>query len=119
MAAHTIAGVYKIQHKKTYRTYIGQSIHVLERWNEHIYDAYIPEPKSAIGLAMKREGPEMFEFTILKRFDPDLSPQYLRGLLKSYEVEMVKLYNSHKNGYNRTPGGNLTGFVPQIKNRLF
>ena len=119
MAAHSIAGVYKIQHKKTYRTYIGQSIHVLERWNEHVYDAWKPKPKSAIGWAMKKEGPEMFSFEILKRFDPELSEAYLRKLLKAFEIEMVALYDSHENGYNCTPGGNMGGFSPQIQERLF
>ena len=108
MGKYDIAGVYKIQNKKDNKTYIGQSIDILGRWRTHIRDAWQGEPKSQIAKAMKKEGPEQFTFSIEARFNGELSTQYLRGLLKAKEVELIEQYDSYHNGYNADLGGNTS-----------
>ena len=107
MSVYSIAGVYKIENKTTGECYIGQSTDVLGRWRAHIREAWSAKPQSLIAKAIKKEGPEWFTFTIIERFDNNLSPKYLRFLLKQAEGRYVQAYDSYKNGYNRDNGGNL------------
>ena len=106
MSQYDVAGVYRIKHKESDRSYIGQSIDVMGRWRAHIRNAYQPQPTSSIAYAIKREGPEAFTFSIEARMDGTLSSKYLTRLLKEKEVELVAHYDSHHNGYNCDDGGN-------------
>lgn len=86
-------GIYKITNKLNNKIYIGQSIHILQRWEEHKYQ----ECNSAIHQAIKKYGIDNFTFEIIEECD--------QSLLDEKEIYWIKYYNSYKEGYNLTPGG--------------
>jgi len=93
-------GIYKIEHIKSKKVYIGQSANVRNRLRDHL--------KSAIGIstianqavheAMATEGIENFTFYLL---DPDCE----REKLNEREKYWIDFYKSNEWGYNRTRGG--------------
>ncbi len=93
-------GIYKIEHIKSKKVYIGQSANVRNRLRDHL--------KSAIGIstianqavheAMAAEGIENFTFYLL---DPDCE----REKLNEREKYWIDFYKSNEWGYNRTRGG--------------
>lgn len=82
-------GIYKIQNLINQKIYIGQSIHIEKRWQEHC----CPSADSLIGKAIQKYGKTNFSFTILEECD--------KNLLDSREEYFIKHYNSiTPNGYN-------------------
>lgn len=118
MSKYDITGVYKIENKEDGKIYIGQSIDIFGRFRTHIRNAWQAKPQSQIARAIKKYGPEAFIFSIEVRFDGTLAPKYLRYLLKSKEIELVKHYDSYNEGYNGDYGGNL-GRIDPIEQILF
>lgn len=91
-------GIYKYQNKLNGKVYIGQSIDIIRRYEQHIYDAKNrPERGTGIDLAIRKYGIENFDFSILEECPTDL--------LDEKERYWISFYNSYNNGYNRTPGG--------------
>lgn len=83
-------GIYKIENLKNGKIYIGQSIHIEKRWQEHCQ----PSSDSLIGKAIQKYGKENFSFQILKEVDNIL-------LLNDLETEYILKFNSLvPNGYN-------------------
>lgn len=88
-----ICGIYKITNKINNHAYIGLSIDIERRWKEHkkmkyracIYDAFI------------KYGIENFQFTILEECQKDK--------LNEQEKYWIAYYDTYKNGYNSTSGG--------------
>lgn len=82
-------GIYKIENLLTRKVYIGQSIHIETRWQEHCR----PSSDSVIGRAIRKYGKENFSFEILKECkEEDLN------IMEEYYIQ---LYNSVvPNGYN-------------------
>lgn len=56
-----MVGIYKITNLINGKSYIGQSIHIERRWEEHCR----PSTNSMIANAIKKYGKENFQFTIL------------------------------------------------------
>lgn len=80
--APKICGIYRISHKETGMTYVGQSIDILKRWEEHF----------SRGLASAQ--PLSFRFEILE--------QCSSKKLKEREQYWIERYNCLRpNGYNR------------------
>jgi len=75
-------GIYKITCKETGRCYIGQSKHIEVRWKTH---------------QKKRFPPQDFDYEILITCPI--------ADLNELEVLMIKTFDSHANGYNKTIGG--------------
>lgn len=86
-------GIYKFTSKTTGLSYIGQSIDIERRYNEHrtTDDGY------SFHNAIKEHGWEDFEFEILELCPPNQ--------LNEKEQYWVSFYDSYKHGYNETPGG--------------
>ena len=85
--------IYKITNNINGKIYIGQTKNVKKRFKEHIN----AETNSAIHNAIKKYGKENFTFEIIE------------GPIKNYnerEIYWIEFYNSYRNGYNLTIGGN-------------
>ena len=104
-------GIYKITNKQNGKIYIGQSIKIEDRWNEHLRESLISEEKwkenkrgeqTHLHRAMrqyqtKENIQQYFEFTIIEHCEEDR--------LNEREIYWVSQYNSYENGYNMTRGG--------------
>lgn len=87
-------GIYKITNKINGKSYIGQSIHIEERWKEHIYN---PSKSSLIKLALQKYGINNFTFEVIEECD--------ENELDEKEIYWIKYYDTYYNGYNLTLGG--------------
>lgn len=91
-------GIYKITNNINNNCYIGQSIHIEERWKEHKskYN-WEKENKKPLYLAFQKYGLENFSFEIIEECKPEQ--------LNLKEQYWIDYYNSYNNGYNMTSGG--------------
>lgn len=97
----TTCGIYKITNKINQKSYIGQSIHIEERWKQHIYSSNNINHSSYndyIHKAIRKYGIDNFTWEIL-----EICP---REELNEKEIYWIAFYDSYNNGYNMTPGGN-------------
>lgn len=94
-------GIYKIENLVNGKVYIGQSIHIERRWQEHCQ----PSSRSLIGKAIQKYGKEHFTFQVLD----ECTEEYLDELEERY----ISVYNSVvPNGYNiETASKGKTSFV--------
>lgn len=82
-------GIYKIENLINGKIYIGQSIHIEKRWQEHCKAS----SHSLIAEAIQKYGKENFSFQIIEECEQDL--------LNTKESEYIHSYNSLvPNGYN-------------------
>jgi hypothetical protein len=82
-------GIYKIENLLTHKPYIGQSIHIETRWQEHCRSS----SDSVISRAIRKYGKENFSFEILEECEEEE--------LNKKEEYYIQLYNSIiPNGYN-------------------
>ena len=83
-------GIYKIENLINKKVYIGQSIHIERRWNEHCQAS----SDSLIGQAIQKYGKNNFSFQILCE-ESDITK------LNQLEADYIREYNSlAPNGYN-------------------
>ena len=94
-----MVGIYKITNKKTNQCYIGQSIHIEQRWREHKYEAKNENNSALIYQAIRKYGIENFSFEILEECELN------EELLNQREKYWIAYYNSFSEGYNMTTGG--------------
>ena len=70
MSAIKISGVYMIRNKLNGKVYIGESVDIRRRWNLYkwasVSDKNYPETTRAITKAIRSDGIENFEFSILQ-----------------------------------------------------
>lgn len=84
-----MVGIYKITNRINGKVYIGQSIHIKRRWQEHCR----PSTKSIISDAIKKYGKENFSFEIIEECNVEE--------LNEKEAYYIESYNSlTPNGYN-------------------
>lgn len=95
-------GIYKITYLKDGRSYIGQSINIEHRLREH----QRCEGASHIHSAIKKYGLENFSFQVLEECSAEE--------LDDKEIKWVSIYNSFKNGFNETPGGQFVHNTKKI-----
>lgn len=82
-------GIYKIENLINGKLYIGQSVHIESRWQEHCR----PSSKSLIGKAISKHGKENFTFQILE--------ECAESYLNEREAYYIRYYQSLvPNGYN-------------------
>lgn len=91
-------GIYKITNKLNGHSYIGQSTNIENRWKAHKnpYN-WEREIRKPLYLAFKKYGIENFSFEVIEQCDSDM--------LDSKEKFWIDYYNTYKNGYNQTSGG--------------
>ena len=91
--------IYKATSKISGKFYIGQTIKSLNtRINDHINDALSKRDNMYFHKAIRKYGKENFEWETIAKCD---SLEELNRI----EVEMIKGYDTFKNGYNLTKGG--------------
>lgn len=95
-----ISGIYKIENLINGKIYIGKSKDINRRWYEHKSDFKNPK-KNHIALyrAMNKYGLENFSFSIIEEC------QLNNKILSEREIYWINYYDSYKNGYNETLGG--------------
>lgn len=105
-SSNRIYTVYQIKNLVNSKVYIGITTkkNPIDRWNRHLY--YHTRRKSKLYSAMRKHGPENFEFFILEQTN-DIKH------LKELEAKYIQEYNSYcfqevSCGYNMTLGGDGT-----------
>ncbi|MBQ2962734.1 NUMOD3 domain-containing DNA-binding protein [Methanobrevibacter sp.] len=98
---NNICGIYSITRKSTGQIYIGQSIDIKRRFEEHKRGMHAPVSK--IDNAMLKYDEDDFELKIIKC----CKPRYLNRFEKLY----IKIYNAFEDDfhYNMTVGGDGLG----------
>lgn len=93
-------GIYKITNSINHKCYIGQSINIESRWQEHQRNSANPNsPKYHYPLycAFRKYGVDKFDFEILEECSEE-------GLNQA-EIKWISYYDSFENGYNLSRGG--------------
>ena len=94
-----LCGIYKITNNINGKVYIGQSINIKERWNDHIKSLNRKDSHSILlQRAWNKYKQENFSFEILELCS--------ENELDNVEVKYIEFYDSINNGYNIEPGGN-------------
>lgn len=88
-------GIYGFKNKSNGKWYIGQSVDINRRYNQHLKKNTNKE--DSFDYILKDEGIDNFDFIILKECNKDE--------LNHYEKFYIKLYKSNICGYNKTKGG--------------
>ena len=98
VGAADATGIYKITNIKTKECYIGQAIHIKERWAEHAKCGLgIDTPAgNKLYKAIQEFGLWNFSFEVL-----EICPQ---NQLNEKEKYYIDLYSSYDYGYNSTRG---------------
>lgn len=99
MMKNDICGIYLITNKINGHMYVGQSIHIYQRWREHC--ALKDLDSSFVEKAIAKYGEENFSFDIIITLENDTDK------LNDAEREWIAILNTYedKNHYNQTPGG--------------
>lgn len=90
-------GIYKIQNLIDGKVYIGQSVHIQARFNQHKNEAKNGNTRPLYN-AIRKYGIENFSFEVIEECSKEK--------LNEQEIYWIKKYDSFHNGYNLTPGGN-------------
>lgn len=96
-----MVGIYSITNSINNKRYIGQSIDIETRWKNHRNTAFNPNDASynyPLYKAIRKYGLKNFKFEVLEECN--------MNELNNKEIFYIFKYNSTKNGYNQTDGGN-------------
>jgi group I intron endonuclease len=96
-------GIYKILNKINNKVYVGESLDIERRWDEHKEDLNNNKHHSKkLQLAWNKYGEESFEFLIEKDLTNDtyINDFLLELVLLKYEDIYIHKYNSVDEGYN-------------------
>ena len=93
------SGIYKITNIKTQRCYIGRSVNIKDRWQQHVKTSLNigTIARSRIHDAIKEEGIQNFTFEVLEEVP--------RDQLGSREKYWIGYFHSNTSGYNQSLGG--------------
>lgn len=109
-----VCGIYKITNNITNEVYIGQSVNIKRRWQEHLLHGRKQDCKnSELYNAMRTYGIENFSFEIIE--------ECRKEKLNEREKYYIAYYDSYNNGYNMQIGNNYSRIVTdeQIKKLIF
>lgn len=102
-------GIYKITNLINNKCYIGQSVNIKERWKNHRTASHNPNDEGydyPLYRAIRKYGLENFSFEVLE----ECKTEELNNKEKYY----IDFYNSYKDGYNQTPGGQSNLFFSKL-----
>lgn len=94
-------GIYKIRNKLNNKTYIGESMNVERRWEEHRNDL-----NSGVHHSWKLQedwnnhGEDNFEFSFIKKYNSYRDVITMKSFLIILEYKYIEKYDSIINGYN-------------------
>ena len=112
MMKNNICGIYLITNINTRQMYVGQSIDIRRRWNQHINQ---PLAHMRIDRAIKKHGADIFELKVICELEQD------DDLLNEMEKYYIWKYNTFEDDfhYNLTPGGDFNPMkVPEIAEKI-
>lgn len=90
-------GIYKIENKINGHIYIGQSVNIERRFQEHKGYHRKNHPEKVLYKAFTKYGIDNFSFDIIEECSKEL--------LDEREIYWISYFNSFHNGYNETAGG--------------
>lgn len=109
--------IYKITCKTSGKSYIGKTIRELRRrlWEHFTCKA----GTTALRRAIKHYGKESFSVEIIGEYDGK-DTQELNSILAEKEIYYINFYNTYKDGYNCTKGGEgrLGGHSEETKRKI-
>lgn len=100
-----MTGIYKIENLINHQIYIGQSKNIEKRWRDHKNRAKTGTTK--FYQALREYGIENFSWEIIEE-----CPQ---EQLDENEIYWIEHYDSYKNGYNSTSGGQFQTTISSQK----
>ena len=106
-------GIYKITNLANNKSYIGQSIHIEKRLNEHLNEAFNMsrrEYEYPLSRAYRKYGTNNFQTEILCECSIEE--------LDEKEIYYISFYSSKNNGYNQTDGGNSPIYISGEKHHM-
>lgn len=98
-------GIYKIENLINHKIYIGQSINIKERWNEHCRVNNSNDKikqQYPLYLAFKKYGLKNFSFEVIEECSKEELDEKEKYWIKYYH----SYYDDNNSGYNLTYGGN-------------
>ena len=101
------AGIYIFKNDINGKCYIGQSVCIRSRIKKHFYNIKAKNKDLPLYRAIEKYGLHNFTIDILEKFEPEqnLSREELIKKLDVLEIKYIKEYDSYRNGYNCTIGG--------------
>lgn len=105
-----MAYIYIITNKINNKSYIGktENINPLKRWEEHCKDYKRDYYKNRpLYKSMNKYGLDNFEFKILLK----------TNIPEKDEIKLIKKYDTYKNGYNATLGGDGKKLISKTKEK--
>lgn len=96
-----MVGIYKITNLVNGKIYVGQSIDIIERWNQHKWKAFNPNEvayKSAIHNAFRKYGIENFQLEVIEECSVEMLDDRERFWIQELDCLVP-------NGYNILIGG--------------
>lgn len=101
-------GIYGLKNQITGEWYIGQSKNILDRWKA--YKRLKCKNQTRLYRAINKYGYDAFEKIILEECGA--------SMLNQKEAYWIKHYNSMKNGYNLTEGGDHTTLSEETRKKI-
>ena len=96
----------------TNKVYVGMTRQQYKlRWRDHIKDSFDENSTSYnfyFHKAIRKHGKESFKWEIIETVEKDTLKELI-ATLKKLEIKYIKKYNSYKEGYNSTLGGDYSG----------
>lgn len=97
-----VAGIYRFRNKINNKSYVGQSLTIGKRIREHLCALNNPSHQYLIHKSIIKYGIDSFEIEILSTFEKKGD---IKNILNLAEQIYIDFYDSFKNGYNLTAGG--------------
>ena len=101
--------IYSITNEINGKSYIGKTNDLVRRWKEHCYSH---GGTAILDKAFKKYGLEHFVFDIVAQIPFD-NIEELNDVLAQLEMYYIELYDTYRNGYNATVGGDGTSGYKQ------